>query len=142
MLNRSNGVEDRSIDLVILDLNLPKVHGLEVLSYIKSMHGLKQIPVVIMTGSLNRDDEKRARELGASEYVIKPASNREFETLIVRMKGMLDELATSTPMDRGPGAPGMMERHDPFDDANFRSASVRTGFRDHGNGPSPGDRPW
>ena len=144
MLNRSNGVNDRSIDLVILDLNLPKVHGLEVLSYIKSMHGLKQIPVVVMTGSLNRDDEKKAKALGASEYVIKPASNGEFETLLGRMKGVLDDLSMSEPMDGCPSTPGMRERHEPFNDGDFRSASVHGGhFPEHYvSGPAPGDRPW
>jgi len=95
MLNQTIGKKDGSIDLVILDLNLPKVHGLEVLSYIKSMHGLKQIPVVVLTGSLNKDDETKARAMGASNYLIKPSSNEEFESVRDWMKGMLGPLGMS-----------------------------------------------
>ena len=52
--------------LVILDLNLPKVNGFEVLTYIKSSQTLRSIPVVVMTGSLRGEDEQRSRELAAS----------------------------------------------------------------------------
>jgi two-component system, chemotaxis family, response regulator Rcp1 len=106
MLNRAVVGNDGSYDLVILDLNLPKVHGLEVLSYMKSMHGLKQITVVIMTGSLNRDDETKARAMGANNYLIKPSSNEEFESILHWMKGTLSHMAASGNLECGPAGRG------------------------------------
>jgi chemotaxis family two-component system response regulator Rcp1 len=153
MLNRASGVGKGPYDLVILDLNLPKVHGMEVLSYMKSMHGLKQITVVIMTGSLNRDDEIKARALGANNYLIKPSSNEEFESMTQWMKGTLGHMAASNlecgPTGRGGnGGYSAMKYH----------GAVMPGFRPVGKrshahglvGPVPpsrdllnhSDRPW
>ena len=68
-----------SPDLVILDLNLPRVYGLDVLAYMKSIPALSSISVMIMTGYLKGEDEIRARSLGASDYCIKPTSIDEME---------------------------------------------------------------
>jgi len=97
ILSRSNGNDDGRIDFVILDLNLPKVNGFEVLSYMKSMHGLKNIPVVVMTGSLNKDDKTRADTLGAANFLIKPSSNSEFEAIVDWMKEALAHPAGIVP---------------------------------------------
>ena len=51
-------------DLVILDLNLPKVNGFEVLAHIKADPKYRSIPVMVMTGSSNKDDEEKARGMG------------------------------------------------------------------------------
>jgi CheY-like chemotaxis protein len=67
------GPSNPAPDFVILDLNLPKVHGYEVLSFIRS-GSLRSIPVAVMTGSLNREDEVKARRMGATHYLLKPAS--------------------------------------------------------------------
>ncbi len=66
-------------DFVILDLNLPKVHGFEVLAFMKSTPALRTIPVVVMTGSLNKEDEKKARAMGVTDYRIKPSVESEFD---------------------------------------------------------------
>jgi chemotaxis family two-component system response regulator Rcp1 len=86
ILDRSNGDLDNPIDFVILDLNLPKVNGFEVLSYMKKMHGLKEIPVVIMTGSMNKEDRSTATSMGAVNYLNKPSCNRDFEAIVDWMK--------------------------------------------------------
>jgi DNA-binding response OmpR family regulator len=88
ILNRSIGGE-KHIDLVILDLHLPKVNGFEVLSYMRSMHGLQGIPVMAMAGPLNRNDEIRAMDMGASGFIIKPSSHSEFQEIVDRLKGLL-----------------------------------------------------
>jgi CheY-like chemotaxis protein len=145
MLNRPVGGSGGPYDLVILDLNLPKVHGLEVLSYMKSMHGLKQISVVIMTGSLNRDDETKARGLGASNYLIKPSSNEEFESILQWMKGTLSHMATSGPLECGPPAHGGADGHGAMNHGGFSSPVCRRGKRGiiHAhNGPAPPSRDW
>lgn len=58
--------------LILLDLKLPKVSGLEVLEQIKAAEGLKSIPVIIMTSSNEDVDIKRAYQLGANSYIVKP----------------------------------------------------------------------
>jgi chemotaxis family two-component system response regulator Rcp1 len=110
ILSRANGNDDGRIDFVILDLNLPKVNGFEVLSYMKSMHGLKNIPVVIMTGSLNKDYRTRATSLGAANFLIKPSSNDEFEVLVDWMKGALAQPERIVPGNCPPQAGGFEER--------------------------------
>ncbi|MCD5425260.1 MAG: response regulator [Methanosarcinaceae archaeon] len=58
-------------DIILLDLNLPKFNGLEVLEKIKNDIGLKDIPVVILTSSKKDDDILEAYELGAKSYIQK-----------------------------------------------------------------------
>lgn len=66
-------------DFVILDLNLPKVHGFEILGRMRSSPTLRSVPVVVMTGSLNREDEVRARKMGVTDYRIKPSVEAELD---------------------------------------------------------------
>jgi CheY-like chemotaxis protein len=64
--------------LVLLDLKMPRVDGLEVLRAIKSNDATKRIPVVIMTSSQEETDIARSYDLGVNSYVVKPI---EFESL-------------------------------------------------------------
>ena len=61
-------------DMIILDLNMPDVHGLEVLKFIRNQQSLREIPVVILT--TRGDDASRAAalEAGATVYLTKPFS--------------------------------------------------------------------
>jgi CheY-like chemotaxis protein len=70
-------------DLVLLDLNLPRLDGHEVLTRIKTDRALRMIPVVVLTTSNSRDDVRRSYDLHANAYVTKPADLRDF-TRIVR----------------------------------------------------------
>jgi CheY-like chemotaxis protein len=65
-------------DLVLLDLNLPKVSGLQVLAQIQADGALRSIPVVIFTSSSLPADRRRSLALGAREYIIKPSSLDSF----------------------------------------------------------------
>jgi CheY-like chemotaxis protein len=64
--------------VVLLDLKLPKVDGLEVLAEIRAMAGLKSIPVVMLTSSREEQDLVRSYELGVNAYVVKPVDFTEF----------------------------------------------------------------
>lgn len=64
--------------LVLLDLKMPKVDGLQVLSQIKSEPALRTIPVVIMTSSREKPDVQAAYRLGVNAYVVKPMKFTNF----------------------------------------------------------------
>lgn len=64
--------ESEPFDLILLDLNLPKVHGFEVLAAIRESATHRRCPVVILTSSGSADDVVRAYELGASCFIQKP----------------------------------------------------------------------
>ena len=64
--------------VVLLDLKLPKVDGLEVLEQIKSDANLKTIPVVMLTSSREEQDLVRSYHLGVNAYVVKPVEFQEF----------------------------------------------------------------
>jgi CheY-like chemotaxis protein len=64
--------------VLLLDLKLPKVDGLEVLQKIKSDEQLKMIPVVVLTSSHEEKDMMRSYKLGVNAYVVKPVDFHEF----------------------------------------------------------------
>ena len=64
--------------VVLLDLKMPKVDGLEVLRTIKSDPALKQIPIVMLTSSREEQDLVRSYEYGANAYVVKPVDFQQF----------------------------------------------------------------
>ena len=64
--------------VMLLDLKLPKVSGLEVLQQIKSDERLKMMPVVVLTSSNEEKDMVRSYSLGVNAYVVKPVDFHEF----------------------------------------------------------------
>lgn len=64
--------------LVLLDLKLPKFDGLEVLERLKGDARSRNIPVVVLTSSNQEPDLKRAYELGANSYIVKPVDFEQF----------------------------------------------------------------
>ena len=72
-------------DLVILDLNLPRVNGWSVLRGIKSDARLKSIPVIVLTTSKSEDDVRAAYELGANCFICKPAGLVGYENAMQRL---------------------------------------------------------
>ncbi len=68
--------------LILLDLNLPKMDGREVLARIKGDASLKTIPIAILTTSDAESDVRKSYELQANCYMTKPVRLEEFETLV------------------------------------------------------------
>jgi CheY-like chemotaxis protein len=64
--------------VVLLDLKMPKVDGLEVLRQLKNDPELKRVPVVMMTSSREEQDLVKSYALGANAYVVKPVDFRQF----------------------------------------------------------------
>ena len=71
--------------VILLDLKLPKVSGLEVLKILKSEERTKAIPVVVVTSSQEDPDVKAAYALGANSYVVKPV---EFDAFVDAMSNL------------------------------------------------------
>ena len=72
-------------DLILLDLRLPKLDGIEVLEQIKHEEGIKDIPVVVLTSSERDDDIIKTYEKGVKSYILKSA-------LIVQKRGKMEGL--------------------------------------------------
>lgn len=64
--------------VILLDLKMPKVSGIEVLEKIKSDPAFKSIPIVILTSSKEDPDIKRCYALGANSYIVKPVESENF----------------------------------------------------------------
>lgn len=69
-------------DLILLDFNLPKVDGREILRVLKSDAKTRQIPVIVLSSSERDEDIRKAYELGASTYVSKSDVLGEFNTVL------------------------------------------------------------
>lgn len=82
--------------MVLLDLNLPKVSGLEVLSQIRASDRTRLLPVVILTSSSEDRDIIESYNLGANSYVRKPVNIDEF-TEAVRQLGLYWALISELP---------------------------------------------
>lgn len=78
--------------LILLDLNLPKVHGLEVLRKVKAEPLLKDVLVVVLTSSNEEKDRRRAAELGTNLYIQKPVNFDEFAVVARQIADVLDAL--------------------------------------------------
>jgi CheY-like chemotaxis protein len=74
----SNRNIDRQPKLILLDLKMPKVSGIEVLEKLKSDGLHKTVPVVILTSSKEDPDVKKCYELGANSYIVKPVESVSF----------------------------------------------------------------
>jgi CheY-like chemotaxis protein len=64
--------------VMLLDINMPRMNGLEVLQAVRSDDKLKTIPVVMLTSSREESDLKRSYELQANAYVVKPVNFKDF----------------------------------------------------------------
>ena len=80
---------DRQFDnmpkIILLDLKMPKINGIEVLQKIKGDARTKKIPVVMLTSSSEDPDIKQCYDLGVNSYVVKPVEFGEFQNAITNL---------------------------------------------------------
>ncbi len=87
--------EDR-IDLIVLDLMMPRLSGLDVLDRIRTSERWKDIPCIILTAAGQEEYERDAREGGATAFLTKPFSPKKLYGMIARLTGVdADEMAGS-----------------------------------------------
>lgn len=84
-------------DLILLDLNLPKKNGREVLAEIKQDENLKSIPVVILTTSQAEEDVVRAYSLHANCYITKPVDFTQFAKIVRTIEDFWLSIVTLPP---------------------------------------------
>jgi len=99
-LRRTGGYEDATRpDLILLDLNLPKKNGREVLEEIKDDEELKALPVVILTTSDSEDDISATYHNGAASYITKPVGLREFGRVVQSIENFWFTVVKYPPRD-------------------------------------------
>jgi len=74
-------------DIILLDLNMPKINGLEFLAILKSDKSLRHIPTVILTTSNNQKDLLECYKIGVSGYVLKPL---KYEDYVAKIESLLN----------------------------------------------------
>jgi CheY-like chemotaxis protein len=85
-------MKDR-IDLAIVDLNLPKSDGLEILAAMRAVPDFKGVPVVVFTSSISPRDRARAAAFNIEKYIVKPTNLDEYLQIGSTIRSILDELA-------------------------------------------------
>ncbi|MDP5078303.1 MAG: response regulator, partial [Nonlabens sp.] len=76
---------DQLPDIILLDLNMPKINGIEFLTILKNDDSLKYIPTIILTTSNNQRDLLACYNLGIAGYVLKPLKYEEYVDKIYRL---------------------------------------------------------
>ena len=74
-------------NVILLDLNLPKLHGREVLARVKSNPHLQTIPVIVLTSSEEESDVESSYQLMANSYLRKPGNLEEWEQMVKSLNG-------------------------------------------------------
>jgi two-component system response regulator len=84
-------------DLVLLDINLPKVNGLDVLAKVRSTAAVSTVPIVMLTASGRREDIDRSYQLGANSYIQKPIVFERLTRTLEVVRQYWFEVATLPP---------------------------------------------
>lgn len=81
---------------IVLDVNMPGGTGLEVLKRLKNSYNTNQIPVIVVSGSIDQETSAKVKELGADEYLPKPVDLEALRRIIHRVIGTPVDLQLGT----------------------------------------------
>jgi two-component system alkaline phosphatase synthesis response regulator PhoP len=87
---------EEKVDLVLLDLMMPKLSGLDVLKRIREQERFKSLPCIILTAGGDAKHERDALALGATQFLTKPFSPKKLYALVARLTGTPDEAGLNT----------------------------------------------
>jgi two-component system chemotaxis response regulator CheY len=82
------------VDLILLDINMPVMSGLEFLQFCQSQHVFRDIPVIVVSTEGKKEDTVRALQTGARGYVTKPFKPQDLHSLIDRIFGFTEPAET------------------------------------------------
>jgi len=118
---------ERLPDIILIDLNLPKINGIEVLKHVRSQHDLDRVPVLILTSSQSHIDRALALRHGADAYIAKPPTLPEFlSTVGSGIRRLLER------SDAGPGTKANPRERDDvcwYDRSIRRCSKLKTSKR-------------
>jgi CheY-like chemotaxis protein len=77
--------------LLLLDLKMPRMHGFEVLEWLATQPELGDLPVVVLSSSSDESDIRKARQLGARDYFVKPHSLEDMVNILQRLSARFHE---------------------------------------------------
>ena len=83
----------RRVDMIVTDINMPDINGLELISFVRANPNYRRIPVVIITTENSAEDRKRGLDLGASAYLVKPFSAADLRRAVEAAIGRESERA-------------------------------------------------
>lgn len=89
-----NKVREESPSLILLDLNLPDIDGIDVCKTVKGDVDTRQVPIIVLTARVTTDEKVNGLEAGADDYIVKPFSPRE---LIARIKAIFRRIEYYAP---------------------------------------------
>lgn len=78
----------QNFDLIITDINMPDINGLELISFVKNHPSYKDIPLLIVSTERSEEDVKRGMELGASGYITKPFRPEDLCEIVKKTLGL------------------------------------------------------
>ena len=78
----------QDFDLVVTDINMPDINGLELINFVKSNPRYSNIPLIIVTTERSEEDKKRGMALGATAYVTKPFKAPELQDVVRKVMNL------------------------------------------------------
>jgi two-component system chemotaxis response regulator CheY len=77
----------RKFDLIVTDINMPDINGLELIGFVKGNDAYKDIPLIIVSTEKTEEDKKRGLALGAMGYIVKPFRKEDLTALVRKAVG-------------------------------------------------------
>ncbi|MDR2518370.1 MAG: response regulator [Spirochaetaceae bacterium] len=78
-------VQNRPVDLVFLDWNMPKMSGIDFLKQVRKIDAFKHLPIIMVTSEISKNNVIEALKNGATDYIIKPIDEKIFKEKILKV---------------------------------------------------------